>query len=97
MSRLSQRERDEIVTAYRSGESPTAIGRRYGVSKAYAIMLARHPYQRKTQVKAPEPVAPRIRIALPPPIQANHPSAMVITPKHMGSGRNCGAGYLKLI
>ena len=96
MSRRSQRERDEIVEAYRSGEGSTAIGRRYGTTPQHVAMIVRRAGEaskRKSKPKAPEPA--RVRIALPKPPKPMPPA--IVTPKHVGSGRHTIAGYLKLI
>lgn len=97
MSRLSKRERDEIVQAYRSGEGSTAIGRRYGTTAQHVAMIVKRasvPSRDKRRVK-PEPK--RIRIALPPPEPIRFKRPVFVSPKQVGSGRQSAAGYLKLM
>lgn len=91
MSRLSQRERDEIIAAYRDGGSPTAIGRRYGISKAYVIYLARGLARRRLID------IPSLDTEWPEVEQAQPRRPAIIVPRQVGSGRQSTAGYLKLM
>ena len=88
MSRLSQREKDEIVAAYNAGESPTAIARRYGISKAYVIGMARHPYQKKER-----PPKPKKMMRIP----VTKGKIKAADPHAIGSGRRNASGYLRLM
>ena len=88
MSRLSQREKDEIVAAYNAGESPTAIGRKYGISKAYVIKLARYPYRKKER-----PPKPKKMMRMP----VKKDRGKAADPHATGSGRRNASGYLRLM
>lgn len=89
MRRLSQRDRDEIVEAYRAGETSTAIGRRYGVNSGWVRKLAARA---GVVVKPHRETSRTIR-----KVRETRPRPFIITPKHIGSGRHSSAGYLKLI
>ena len=94
--RLSQRERDEIVEAYQSGEGSTAVGRRYGITPQHVAMIVKRagkPALRKAKPMKPE--VARIIVRLPKHIETALP--MIVTPQHVGSGRHSSVGYLKLI
>lgn len=89
MSRLSKREKDEIIAAYRAGETSTAIGRRYGVNSGWVRKLAARA---GVVVKPPRETSRKVRNVREP-----RPRPVIITPQHIGSGRHSSAGYLKLI
>jgi len=85
---LCQRQKDEIVSAYNAGESPTAIGRKYGISKAYVIKLARYPYRKKERPPKPKKV-------MRSPVMKDRSRAP--DPHAIGSGRRQSSGYTKLM
>ncbi len=85
---LSQRQKDEIVAAYNAGESPTAIGRKHGISKAYVIKLARYPYRKKER-----PPKPKKMMRIP----VTKGKIKAADPHAIGSGRRNASGYLRLM
>lgn len=87
MSRLSKQERDEIVRAYRAGETSTEIGKRYAIHPAYVRKIASRYGVVKMRVVRFEPP--------PEPIRFKRPA--ITLPKQVGSGRQSTAGYLKLM
>jgi transposase-like protein len=87
MPRISQREKDEIVAAYRAGDGPTAIGRRYGISKSYVLRLARYPYQKKER-----PPKPKRAVKAPKAVERQK-----VDRHALGSGRRQSGEYVKLM
>lgn len=85
---ISEREKGEIVEAYRAGGSPTAIARQYGISKAYVIKLARYPYRKKERAPKPKKA---VRMIVPVK------KAAAPDPHAIGSGRRNAYGYLRLM
>lgn len=91
MSRLSQREKDEIIAAYRAGGNSADIGRKYGVNPGYVRKLAARNGVAPRQIVGPKPRPPRPKPKrMVKPTQATDPHAI-------GSGRRQSSGYTKLM
>lgn len=97
MTRLSHSQRHEIAKAYADGESPTSIGRRYGIGCTHVVIIAKRAgiaAHRPQRVK-PKVAEPRKIVAAPP---APKPKPVApIRPEHVGSGQRHGSGYTKLM
>ena len=89
MARLCQREKDEIIAAYRAGGNSADIGRKYGVNPGYVRKLAARNGVAPRQVVGPKPRQPRPkRMVKPKP---------AMDPHAIGSGRRNAYGYLRLM
>lgn len=91
MARLCQREKDEIIAAYRAGGNSADIGRKYGVNPGYVRKLAARNGVAPRQIVGPKPRLPRPKPKrMAKPTQATDPHAI-------GSGRRQSSGYTKLM
>jgi transposase-like protein len=88
MTPLGKKEKDQILAAYRSGVSSTAIAGQYGVHPAWVRKFA----ARSGVVKQPI-----VGVRLPPRPKKQFLPQTNAAPMLTGSGRPSCSGYLKLM